>query len=367
MAARSGVVLYDYMLVRGGAERLTLTLLDNLPDVDLIYGFRDDAAFSDEVMGRYRHTDLHARSGLPIWRAFKVLHTFRQCRAVADYDWALFSGASAPLAVHQRIRAGHNYYYCHTIPRFAYDLRDYYRARTRPLARPLLDAFAAYVRQAYAGAVARMDTVIANSENVRGRLKRYLGIDAVVVNPPIETDRFRWVDEGDYFVSMARLEDFKRVDVLVDAFRAMPDQKLVVASGGQALAGLRARAAGASNILFTDWVSDARMAELVGRARATLYIPMDEDFGMSPVESMAAGKPVIGVAEGGLLETVVDGETGLLLPSAPRAEDVIDAVARLDGRRALAMRAACEVRAAQFSREIFLEKMRALLPVEPAR
>lgn len=363
MDADRGVVLYDFMLVRGGAEKLTLTLLDHLAAADLVYGFRDQAAFPDALMAHYRHVDLGARSTIPGWRSLKVMHAFRRnCGFIRDYDWALFSGTDAPLAVDHR-PAGRNYYYCHTIPRFAYDLRDYYRARTPPYLRPALDALAAYVRHCYAPAIARMDRVIANSENVRRRLKHYLGVDATVVNPPIETERFRWLGEGDYYLSLARLEPFKRVDLLVDAFLAMPERRLVVASGGSQLEALKARAAGAPNIRFTGWTSDAEMAELIGHAIATLYIPVDEDFGMSPVESMAAGKPVIGVAEGGLLETVLPDQTGILIASPPTVESVIDAVARLPRERARAMREACERQARRFSRRIFLDAMQAQLDI----
>ena len=82
---------------------------------------------------------------------------------------------------------------------------------------------------------------------------------------------------------------------------------------------------------------------------------------MSPLESMAAGKPVIGVAEGGLLETVVDGETGTLLPTPPTAEALIDAVQQLDASAAFSMRSACEARAAEFNQSTFLAQMRTLV------
>jgi len=96
---------------------------------------------------------------------------------------------------------------------------------------------------------------------------------------------------------------------------------------------------------------------LIGKAIATIYIPIEEDFGMSPVESMAAGKPVIGVAEGGLLETVVNGETGVLIENVS-VDAVVEAVFVMSKDKALTMRAACENRAQLFRTEVFLEKMR---------
>ena len=271
----------------------------------------------------------------------------------------LYSGFYAPFAVHRQ-RDGRRIYYCHTPPRFAYDLRGFFLARYPAPVRPLASAFFDHVKRHYEEALARMDTVVANSENVRGRLKRFCGVEAQVVHPPIDTERFRWIEAGDYYLSLARLAPYKRVDLVVQAFLAMPDRKLVVASGGPEEGRLRMLAAGATNIAFTGWTDDARLRDLVGRCRAAIYVPEDEDFGMSPVEAMAAGKPVIGVAEGGLLETVIDGETGLLVPPAPGVEALVEAVNRLDGARALAMREACEARAARFAAPRFLERMKAL-------
>ena len=186
-------------------------------------------------------------------------------------------------------------------------------------------------------------------------------MESEVIFPPVDVDRFRWLGEGDYFISPARLSRSKRVDVIIRAFLKMPDKKLVVLSGGREMEALRKLAGNAGNIHFTGWQSETEIRQWIGNARAAIYVPIDEDFGMSPVEAMAAGKPVIGVAEGGLLETIVDGETGWLLESPPSVDNLVGAVQRIDRSMALAMREACETRARLFSREIFMEKMKAVL------
>jgi glycosyltransferase involved in cell wall biosynthesis len=143
----------------------------------------------------------------------------------------------------------------------------------------------------------------------------------------------------------------------VKAFLKLPDKKLIVTSGGSEYARLTKLAGNASNITFTGWVTEDKLRELIGNAIATLYIPKDEDFGMAPVESMAAGKPVIGTREGGLRETIVPGETGLLLSPNVSAEEIIDAVALLTKTKALEMRRACEERAQLFRKQLFIDKM----------
>ena len=357
-----GIVLYDYLQTRGGAERVTLELAHAMPGLAVGYGYRNGSVYPHAELAGLRCHDLRAMATMPGLRDAAVMHAFagRASRFVADYDWALFSGTMAPLAVRHR-PGRRNLYYCHTPPRFVYDLREHYLQRMPAVLRPALHGFMAHVKPRYEAAIAAMDTVVANSENVRRRLQHYLHRDAEVVYPPVDTTRFRWHDQGDYYVSLARHESLKRVDRIVEAFLRMPTQRLVVASGGSQTERLRRLAGDAPNIVFTSWLPDDALARLIGGARASIYIPRDEDFGLSPVESMAAGKPVIGVAEGGLLETVVDGETGVLLALDPQVEALVEAVQRMDGARARAMRGAAQERAQRFARPRFLERMRELV------
>jgi glycosyltransferase involved in cell wall biosynthesis len=360
MAAK-GIILYDYMTVNGGAEKLTQTLLDHLPRTDLCAAFVNRGAFPSLGSREGQVFDLKADSANLLWRILRVIWAFEfRSPALDNYDWALFSGIYAPYAVKRRHR-GANLLYCHTIPRFCFDLREYYMGKLPWIARPVLYLLIRLVTHEYARALARMDVVVANSENVRNRLIRHFGRDAVVVHPPVDIRRFQWLGDGGYYISLARLEDFKRVDLVVCAFMLMPHRRLIVTSGGSELERLKQLAAGAANISFTGWVAEEELRVLVGHARAAIYVPMDEDFGMSPVEAMAAGKPVIGVAEGGLLETILDGETGLLIKDNLTPEKLRDAVEKLEGMNPQVMRKRCEQRAALFDESIFVERMLALI------
>jgi glycosyltransferase involved in cell wall biosynthesis len=359
-----GIVLYDFLYTRGGAERVALEMARGLPGADLGFGSRDRSHFPDDMLAGIDLVDLGVRSGVVGARTLRGMLAYRtRTTFLRRYDWVIYSGSVAQEAVFNHPQ-GANIYYCHTIPRFAYDLYGYYAGRLDRWQLPLFWALVGLIRRRYPRALARMDKVAANSENVRQRIGKYLGLDAAVVYPPCDVDAYRWLGQGGFYLSTARLEPYKRVDLIIDAFRYMPDKKLVVASGGSAFQTLKRRAAGCENIHFAGWVDDAALSRLMGNAIATLYLPKDEDFGMSPVESMAAGKPVIGVAEGGLMETVVHGETGMLLSPEPTVEAIIAAVRELDPERALGMRVACERRARLFSRQKFLNQMRALVGVE---
>jgi glycosyltransferase involved in cell wall biosynthesis len=328
-AAKSSAALiaHDYFAIRGGGERLVLTLAEAI-GAEVMFGYRtaesyEDSAFPDHC------TDLALPTALrrPGIRAATLAVRFRLARHQAQgYGTRIYSGVAAPFAAPAR-GDGTNILYCHTPPRFLYDQRDHFadRAGRDPARRLAFERF----RVGYEAAVERMDVIVANSRTVQERITRYLGRSSTLVYPPCDLEAFRWIEQGDYYLSTARLSPLKRVDKIVAAFKNMPERKLVVASSGEDLEKLKTLAAGAPNIAFLGWVSDVQLRELIGRAIATIYVPSEEDFGMSPVESMAAGKPVIGVAEGGLRETIVHGETGTLLQPGFTSDDLAHAACQL--------------------------------------
>ena len=355
------------MLVKGGAESLTLTLCEGSPDIDLMVGFVDHNCFTAPSLIKGRLSELTTATSIQGWQSIKMALAFESGRAksVRDYEKVIFSGSVAPLAVKHR-GSGGNILYCHTPPRFIYDLKDHYLSSIPLWQRPLLSALIAYLRPKYEASISKMDLLIANSVNVQRRIKHFLGRDSIVVYPPCHVDKYTWVSQQDFYLSTARVEPYKRVRLIVEAFMQMPDKKLVVASGGSDLASLHELAKGYNNIEFTGWCEEQQLHDLMGNCVATLYLPMDEDFGISPVESMAAGKPVIGVNEGGVQETVIDGPTGILCPADPSVEDIVASINTMSPEYALALRNNCEQRAALFSADIFVDKMKQLLDCDLA-
>lgn len=350
-------VLHDYFSIMGGGERLALTLAHGL-GAELAFGRWDTGSFprreADGLMTRdlgLRNWPLGLRTVM-LAKAFE--HAVKAWPAAAVH---LYSGVCAPLAA-RTDQARRRVMYCHTPPRFLFDQRDFFRAQLPPLARPLMDALNQWLEPRYRDAVARMDQVIANSEHVRERIKRYLGVVATVVYPPCDLERFSWRASNGFYLSNARLDPLKRVDRIIAAFLKLPQQQLVVASTGPELNKLKLLAADAPNIRFVGRLSDAEMASYLGECRALIYVPVDEDFGISPIEAMAAGKPVIAARAGGLTETLIDQETALFIDAQAPIDALMVAIEQLDATRAQSMRAACEHRAQQFSRARFLAQMR---------
>ena len=356
------LIAHDYFPVPGGAERLVLELCRSI-GADLLFGYRTTDTFEDGMFPP-AFRDLYLpkilqRRGL---RVLALAAAFsRERRAAARYETRIFSGVVSPFAAPPLNAPGRNIFYCHTPPRFLYDLRASYDAEGSAVRRLASRVLKPVFQRQYEATVARMHTIVANSQNVRKRIADYLGRDSVVVYPPCDTESFTWQSQQGYYLSTARLSTLKRVDKIVEAFVRMPDKKLVVASQGEEFDRLKALASDTQNIKFLGWVSEADLRRLIGEAIATIYIPVDEDYGMSPAESMAAGKPCIGVAEGGLLETVLDGETGILLQPDFAVDNIIEAVSWLTPQRALSMRYACEIHAGQFDRRMFVERMREII------
>lgn len=329
-------------------------------NLDLVLGTQSDQSYDlGKLPGKL--FDLNAGSGPWGLRTVKRLHGFRfKTGFLKNYRTVIYSGQDAPLAVNNH-PDGKNIYYCNAPPRSLYDLKEYRLASLSPGQALNHRAFNLFFQPLYESAIRKMDLVVANSGNIQKRIQNFLRKNSIVIHPPCDTEKFQWLGQEDYYFSFARLDPLKRVDVLIKAFAQMPDKRLIVASTGPEMEKLKKLAAGKRNILFVGPVDDDALTNLVGKSIATLYIPKEEDFGISPVESMAAGKPVLGVAEGGLLETIVHGETGILAKARPSPEDVIDAVHELTPKRALAMRSSCEQRAREFSKEIFLDKMRRVI------
>ena len=349
-------ILHDYMQVSGGAERLVSTVARCIPKFSLgVSGVYSDFSNSANLAGINMEILGNVPQIMP--RIPKAILTFsNRMPCIEQAEVVIYSGLYAPLAVKSQC-SGKRVYYCHTPPRFAFDRKKLYLERIPTPIRPLVSVAIDKYRDAYISCVQQMDLVLTNSEHMRKHLDQQLGIQASVVYPPVNIEKYKWLAQGDYYLSLGRLEPNKRVDRIVKAFMAMPEKKLIVSSGGSQFQLLKTMAANSRNIFFTDWVNEDRLAELIGKSIACIYIPFDEDFGMSAIESMSAGKPVIGVAEGGIMESVIDGMTGILLPQNPQVEDICLSVRMMTAQMALDMRTRCEIRAIDFSERFFVERM----------
>lgn len=157
----------------------------------------------------------------------------------------------------------------------------------------------------------RVDVFIANSKFVAKRIKKYYRRDSTVIYPPVEIDKFSIAERPeDYFLIGGRLVPYKRIDIVIEAFKGS-DKKLKIFGDGVDYERLTVLAKGAKNIEFLGRVDDAKRTELYSKCLAFIH-PQEEDFGITVIEAMASGRPVIAYGSGGVLETVQEGKTGSL-------------------------------------------------------
>jgi len=353
------LIIHDLFHIMGGGERLVHTLAAGLP-ADILTGHIGAETFDlSGLPGKVQNLQALSRiHGIKTWHLARAFRSHQP--AHQHHQTIIYSGVASPLAVAQYPHAK-QVFYCHTPPRFVYDKREHHMANMNRLKQWAFKRLLNWFQPQYEAAVAQMDVLLTNSHYVKQRIQGALGLSAHVVYPPCDTAHFTWQGDGDYYLSLARHDELKRVDQIIHAFNQMPNKKLVVASGGAQTQALKALAKDNPNIQFTGWLNESDLRHLLGHCIATIYIPVDEDFGMSPVESMSAGKPVIASDHGGLLESVQHQTTGLMVADDGLQEQLINAVNSLDVNQAARMRSACESRAQGFDTQVFLQKFKEFL------
>ncbi|MCF6300026.1 MAG: glycosyltransferase [Proteobacteria bacterium] len=359
MTSTENLILHDLFDIKGGGERLVMTLLEGL-NADLITGYHSEDSYDlKTVSGQV--FNLNASSRFAGFKTIALANGFKKIIPLENqYNNIIYSGVVCPLSVNN-FQSAHNIYYCHTPPRFVYDKSSFYSQNLSWLSKQGLKWLVNWFKPQYEQAIAQMDVVVTNSQFVKQRISKYLQLDATVIYPPCDTQYFKFIEQGDYYLSMARLDPLKKIDAIIEAFKRMPDKKLLIASGGKSLKNLTKLADGYHNISFTGWIEDKQLKKLLGRCIASLYVPEDEDFGMSPVESMSAGKPVICSDHGGMTESVIDGETGYYVNHDNLIEEIIDKVNMLNKVQAFKMKSACEFRAQKFDNKNFIRQMKQIL------
>ena len=350
------VILHDAFAFKGGGERLVNMVCRDLK-ADLVFGYRNKSAFNlDDLPNKLINLD--SESNLPVWRTVKRFHAFlNKTKFLNDYKNVIYTGHNSPLAVSNHSK-GKNIYYCLTPPRSIYDLKESHLASQTPLGRLRHELYNAFHKPLYENAIRKMDLILADSKNVQNRIQKFLGLESTVLYPPCDVDKFNWMGQEDYYLSTARLTSYKRVDIIIQAFIKLPQKRLIIPSTGPDEKKLKQLAEGFANIQFTGDINDNELKNLIGNSIATIYIPKDEDFGISPVESMAAGKPVIGSGEGGLLETVIHGETGWLSSPNISVEELVQMLDAANPKLTRSMRFSCEKQATGFRTELFINKIK---------
>lgn len=337
-------IFHDYFSSIGGGEKVASALSQCL-SADIIT--TDHREAETVVTKGTTIISIGRIIQIPFLKQMSAAWRFRRVNLSDSYELFVFSGnwASRASLIHHP-----NIWYCHTPVRVLYDLLDSFEKRLPFFIRPIYRLWAHYERIVDRRAVSHVDIIVTNSYNTAARIRQYYGREAKVIYPPVDLDRFKYLESGLFWLSVNRLYPEKRVELQIEAFRHLPEESLIIV-GGSGSGDHAVRYASIirknlpNNVKILGQVSQDELRILYGTCRGLLCTAMEEDFGITPLEAMASGKPVIAVNEGGLRETVIDGKTGLLIDATVPA--IIEAI-RIVGEDPVRYREECVSQAKRF-------------------
>jgi len=349
-------IFHDFFGTIGGGEKLV---------IELARGLKADIITTDldkKNITRMKANDMKIISiGKPI--LFPVLKqiTASALFSKADfpkYDFYIMSGNWAIFAAKKH---NPNLLYCHTPVRMFYQAYDFFKSIAPWWSKPFFAIWVKIHRRLLEKQLKHVQRVVANSENCKRRVKKYYKKESVVVNPPIIQYKFRKF--GDFWLSVNRIYPHKRIELQLETFRRLPNEKLIIVGGvtkGDHSEAYQKKIMKnkPENVTLLDELSEAKLEKLYGECKGFIATAENEDFGMSLLEAMSAGKAVVAVDKGGYKETMVNGKTGFLVKS--EVDEIVKAIKKIS-LNPTKFRKTCEKRAEKYSTKIFVEKMRKIV------
>jgi glycosyltransferase involved in cell wall biosynthesis len=363
-------IVHDWLYITGGAERVLAEIFKCFPDADLftLFNFLSEdeckqigiKSVKTSFLQKMPFIKKHHRSYLPLMPF--AIEQFD----LSEYDLVI----SSSYAVARGVITGPNQIhvsYVHSPMRYAWDLQNFYlkqSGRDKGIGSFIARVLLYHMRMWDVRTAHGPDAMIANSNFVARRIRKIYGRSSTVIYPPVNlADPIAIKPRGSHFLAASRLVPYKNIDVIVKAFTRMPDLSLVVAGTGPELDKLKAMAG--PNIIFTGWVTDIEMRELMTTARAFIFAA-EEDFGIVPVEAQAEGTPVLALGRGGALETIKGegpGKTGMFFPEAT-PEEIVKCVRNFTEVESEFSRSACRKQAETFSAEAFGKKFMSFIEMQ---
>lgn len=357
-------IVADWLTNMGGAEKTVLSLAKAFPGAPIY-----TSVFDEKNMPAFKHLDIRTTYLQKIPSRLRNRHQlFPLLRAnafrrldLSEFDIIISSASAEAKAVRKRPDAVH-ICYCHTPTRYYWSHYKEYLSSPglgplNPAVRVALPVLVRALRRMDLAAVNGVDHFIANSTEVQRRIKKYYRRDATIIFPPVETKRMRPkkpVKKGDFYLIVGRQIPYKRFDLAVQACTKL-NRRLVVIGRGSEHDKLTAMAGPSIEFKFVD--DDQAIVDYFQRAKAFIF-PSQEDFGITPVEAMAAGTPVIAYAQGGAEDYLQEGTSGTGF--AKQAVDALcEAIQRFEKTQFNAH--TVQAHAEKFSEERFIREMHALI------
>lgn len=306
-------IVHDWLVNYGGAERVVEIFLELFPQADLYTLVYDEKKmskiFPKEIVrtsyiqkipfGKKIYTKL--LSFMP--KAFEEFD-------FSEYDLVICSSSCCAKGIITPIKTKH-IAYIHSPMRYAWDLYYDYKRNSNFITKFFMKMWIPNLRLWDFVSSQRIDTIIANSNYISKRIKKFWNRDSIVIHPPVDLSRLCEIDNEieDYYCAFSRFVSYKRLDLAIKACIQL-NKKLVVIGDGSEGKKLRNLAKNHSNIIFTGRISDEKVKRYLQKCKALIFCA-EEDFGIIPLEAQACGRPVIAFGKGGALETVIENKTGI--------------------------------------------------------
>lgn len=354
-------IVHDWLTVDGGAELVVAELHKLFPKAPIY-----TSVYKAEAFPRLKGADVRTTylQKLPkflryrhiFWPVFRA-HAFRHID-LSEYD-IIISSSSAEAKSVRKTRANQVHIaYIHTPIRYYWSHYEEFKKEFRfgivtPIIRLITPAFVAWMRRLDLASIKGIDVFIANSTETQARIKKYYGKPSTVIHPPVDIDRFTPSPKGERsgFIIWGRHVPYKRFDLAIEACNQLGLPLTIIGNGPDTE---RLKKLAGPTIEFTGRISDAELVKRAHGARGFLF-PNEEDFGISAVEALAAGVPVIAYGKGGVLDIVQDGETGVLFRQQT-VESLVDAIQRFEVMKFLP--ATLHRKAKRFDKSLFETRMR---------
>lgn len=306
-------IVHDWLVTDAGAEKVLRVLIDIYPDADIfsIVDFLSDKDREAVLGGRFAKTSFVQK--LPFAKKhfrnyFALFPAAIESFDLSGYDLIISSSWAVAKGVKKHSGQLH-ISYCYTPIRYAWDLYDEYTKDLKFLKRLFVKATLHYIRKWDIATLERVDHFIADSKFVQERIKRIYERDAVVIYPPVDTDKFLFnADKEEFYLTASRLVPYKKTRLIVEAFNEMSDKKLVVIGSGEEYDEIKKISK--PNISVLGFCENDILIEYMQKAKAFVYAAV-EDFGIVPIEAMSCGTPVIALDKGGTAETVTERVNGI--------------------------------------------------------
>ena len=355
-------VIHDWLTVYAGSERVLEQMIQLYPEADL-YALVD--FIPEQQRGFLQHKPVQTSfiQNLPFAQKHLQKYLPLMPIAIEQFDLSPYQLIlSSSHAVAKSVITGPDQLhicYIHSPMRYIWDMQSAYLKLTGydKGFKSLITRYLFHKLRIWdQSTAARVDYFIANSHFIKRRVNKVYRRDAQVIYPPVKIAAYQPQSKQDFYITVSRLVPYKRVDLIIQAFKQMPDKKLIVIGEGQEEKKLRQLIGQATHIQMLGFLKGEALKVQLAQAKAFIFAA-EEDFGIAPIEAQAQGTPIIAYAKGGALETVIEGKTGLFF-TEQTAQAIQQAVTQFEQQAQNFDNAIIRQHAEQFSEERFRKQFK---------